>query len=339
MEPYSISIILVCYNYGHLLPKALEMIKNQTDKDFELIFVDNGCTDNSVEIINEFIDNNPDIAVKIVTVSENQGIAHGENCGVKAATGKYLMFHDADDWMDYDTIETLHKAALSNNADRVVSAFRDVDEHGNIMQVQELGEEPNFWLYGMQQANLFKRSIYVENDIHTQCFWLDSEKTFIFNSFCTNVAYVKKACYNYLVHTDSSSRNKNLYEKLLNDEYYSFEKLISVCAKYIENVNDSHSVSLAKYQLTRCYYSYIFQFLRDAPLKNMLSMYKDLRKTIKKYIPDYLEATKIGLKDKKSVRNYSRKVTMLSYFLEKFNLMRLALIGYHIVSKFYYFKV
>ena len=64
-EPY-ISIVLVCYNYAHLLPRALEGIASQTFRDFELVFVNNGSTDNSLQLFEEFIAEHPDIAYQIV---------------------------------------------------------------------------------------------------------------------------------------------------------------------------------------------------------------------------------------------------------------------------------
>ena len=333
-----ISIIMVCYNYAHLLPHALDAIALQKFQDYELVFVDNGCTDNSVEVLNAFRKSHPNIRIKLVTVEKNIGLSYGENKGVDAATGKYLMFHDADDWMDYNTLECLAAAAKSNNADRVIASFRDVDEQGRVKQIQYLGKEPIGWLYGMQQANLFRTSIYKEKHISTGTLWVDAEKTFKFSAYCHRCAFVFEPCYNYLVHLDSTSRNKTLHERFYTDSDYSFEKFMRNCIPYLPS-QDNNDRIMAEYQLARYYYSYIFQFSRDAPLNKKMEIYRILNQTMKKYLPFYLNSVSLALKDNNATRPYAWRIAKLASTLEKMHLMKFGLIIYHIFSKFYFFRI
>lgn len=333
-----ISIILVCYNYAHLLPKALNAIASQTFRDFELVFVDNGCTDNSALVFERFCSEHPEIKVKLVTIEKNIGLSNGDNRGAQAASGKYLLFHDADDWMDENTLQLLSDAAKAADADRVVAAFRDIDDAGEVKQIQYLGDEPIGWLYGMQQANLFRASIYKENQIQTDSLWVDAEKTFKFSSSCKNWAFVFQPCYNYLVHFDSTSRKKELYKKFYSDEHYSFEHFLKACLPSVP-AKENPMYVFAVYQLSRYYYSYLFQFTRDAPLHVKLKMYDELNATMKRYLPDYLDNVNKALKNKKATRPYARKIALLASFLERTHFMKLGLVGYHLASKVFFFQV
>ena len=63
-----ISVIIICYNYEHLLPRTLNAIAAQKYRDFELVFVNNGCTDHSMDVFISFHNLHPEIPVKIVNV-------------------------------------------------------------------------------------------------------------------------------------------------------------------------------------------------------------------------------------------------------------------------------
>ena len=141
------------------------------------------------------------------------------------------------------------------------------------------------------------------------------------------------------MHTDSTSRNKDLYKKILDDQHYSFSKFLNSCLPTLEHAKKNKQAMFATYQLTRYYYSYIYQFLRDAPIRKKYCIYNQLHKLMKTRVPEYMQQTKRALKYKKVTRPYARKIALLSYRLERFHLMKVALLGYHLASKIYYFKV
>ena len=335
-DPF-ISIIIVCYNYGHLLPRALEAISRQDYKDYEIVFVDNGCTDNSLQIMKDYSAAHLDTRTVFVKIEKNIGLPYGDNKGVEAASGKYLMFHDADDWMDDNALQLLATTAIENDADRVISAFRDVNEKGEVLQIQELGEEPNYWLYCLVQGNLFRADLYKRLGIKTETNSPDMEKTYWFSSGCGKVSYVFQPCYNMLIHNDSTSRMRNYYKSLLTDYRASTVYLISLCCKRKppKHHRDYH---MAVYALTRLYYSHIFRFLRYAPLKDTLTIYSTLNKSMRMLVPDYMSCTATAIKNKKATRPYGRRVALLAYNLERYHLMKFALIIYHFLSKKIYFN-
>ena len=95
----SVSIILPTFNRASFLEDAFESISSQTFSDFEVIVVDDGSTDNTVEIISK-LQSNSQYPIKLIT-QINMGPAIARNTGIKVAKGKFIAFFDSDDtWED-----------------------------------------------------------------------------------------------------------------------------------------------------------------------------------------------------------------------------------------------
>lgn len=91
-----ISVVMPTYNRADLLPRSIESILNQTVQDFEFIIVDDGSTDNSVELILAY--QKQDKRIRLIRNGENKGISYSRNKGMDAARGKYLAIMDSDDF-------------------------------------------------------------------------------------------------------------------------------------------------------------------------------------------------------------------------------------------------
>ena len=94
-----LSIIIPVYNVEKYIQECLLNLCNQIENTIEVIIVNDGSKDHSVQIINEFIDNLPDSLKQnfIVIHQKNQGVSHARNNGVKNAKGSYITFIDSDD--------------------------------------------------------------------------------------------------------------------------------------------------------------------------------------------------------------------------------------------------
>lgn len=119
-EP-KISIIVPVYNVEKYLKKCLNSLINQTLTDIEIICINDGSTDNSLNILKEFAQK--DSRVKILT-QQNCGQSAARNYGISTATGEYLGFVDSDDWVDLDYFEKLYSAAKDNNCDIACAGFK-----------------------------------------------------------------------------------------------------------------------------------------------------------------------------------------------------------------------
>jgi glycosyltransferase involved in cell wall biosynthesis len=113
-QPPKVSIIVPVYNAEHFLRQCLDSIINQTWKDIEVICVNDGSSDGSWDILQEY--SALDIRVRIIN-QVNQGVSVARNVAIQEASGKYILFHDADDWLDLRAIEILIEKAELEDAD------------------------------------------------------------------------------------------------------------------------------------------------------------------------------------------------------------------------------
>lgn len=125
MSTYKLSIIIPVYNVEKFLPQCLDSVINQTLKDIEIICVNDGSTDKSLEILTAYARN--DKRIKIYN-QENQGQSAARNLAISHASGEYLGFVDSDDWVDLDYFEKLYNAAKQFDADIACAGFRRCDK-------------------------------------------------------------------------------------------------------------------------------------------------------------------------------------------------------------------
>ena len=115
-----VSIIIPVYNVEKYLPKCLESVIGQTYADLEIICIDDGTPDMSAAVILSYAED--DGRIRLIS-QENQGLSEARNTGINAATGKYIVFLDGDDWIDPETIETAVNKAEENNTDVVMWGY------------------------------------------------------------------------------------------------------------------------------------------------------------------------------------------------------------------------
>lgn len=116
-----ISIIIPIYNTQKYLSRCIGSVLEQTYQDFELILVDDGSTDNSLELCRKW----SKIDQRIVLISqENGGVSKARNAGLDAAKGKYITFIDSDDWVSSDYLAILSETMEKNDAQLVVGSYK-----------------------------------------------------------------------------------------------------------------------------------------------------------------------------------------------------------------------
>lgn len=120
-----ISIIVPVYNVEDYLVECLQSILFQTYKNIEVILIDDGSTDGSGEICEEYQKKDKRIKAAHQT---NQGLSAARNKGIQMATGEYLMFVDSDDYIHSRTLEILYSAMQNVNAEISICAHKKVDD-------------------------------------------------------------------------------------------------------------------------------------------------------------------------------------------------------------------
>jgi glycosyltransferase involved in cell wall biosynthesis len=124
-----VSVIIPVYNVEKYLNECLDSVCNQTLENIEIICVNDGSSDKSLEILNEY--SKSDNRIRIIT-QMNQGLAASRNNGLKYASGKYVYFLDSDDYIELDALENLLNNAVSNDSDVVLFKFQNVDDNRNL---------------------------------------------------------------------------------------------------------------------------------------------------------------------------------------------------------------
>lgn len=153
-----LSIIVPVYNVGSFLPKCIDSIISQTFTDFELILVDDGSTDNSVEICDAAA--KKDSRVRVIH-KENGGVVSARKAGLSVAVGKYAGYVDGDDWIDKHMYEHMVNAMEKYNCDMVMC---DVEHENKSVPLSSGSTHINIsgGYYNREQLenNVFPKMIY-----------------------------------------------------------------------------------------------------------------------------------------------------------------------------------
>lgn len=125
-----LSIIIPVFNVEEYLPKCIESVVNQTYDNLEILLINDGSTDNSGVICDNFA--HKDERVKVVH-KENGGLSAARNLGLSLATGHYIAFLDSDDYIDSEMYETLVDALENADADIAACGFKEIYQNKTIV--------------------------------------------------------------------------------------------------------------------------------------------------------------------------------------------------------------
>lgn len=118
-----ISVIIPVYKVSAYIEHCAENLMRQTFDDVEFIFVDDASPDDSRQKLEAVVARYPERNVRILTHEKNSGLPSSRKTGSAVATGRYVYQCDADDWVETDMLEKMHKAAVDNDADFVYCDF------------------------------------------------------------------------------------------------------------------------------------------------------------------------------------------------------------------------
>ena len=200
-----ISIIIPIYNTAMYLPEMLRCLSAQTERDLEIILVNDGSTDASGDICEEYGDQDPRV---IVIQKENTGVSDSRNRALDRARGKYLQFLDSDDWITPDATRLFVRAAEEYGCDMVISDFYrvvgerlspkgDIEEEGVLTREEfaaHMMENPADFYYGVLWNKLYRRDIVEEHKLRmdTDISWCED--------FMFNLEYIRYAKVFYALH-------------------------------------------------------------------------------------------------------------------------------------------
>lgn len=138
MKPNKVSIIIPIYNGENCLEQCKMNLQKQTFKDLEIVFVDDGSKDSSLEKLYHMKEELAQYTVRIFH-QENKGISSARNAGMELADGEFITFMDQDDYLEADYVEMLYRNIGHN--DIVVSGYNRTKTNGKVMRKVSLGDE------------------------------------------------------------------------------------------------------------------------------------------------------------------------------------------------------
>ena len=154
MEEVAVSIIVPVYNVAKYLRDCLDSLVNQSLKNIEIICINDGSTDNSLEILEEYA--KKDSRIKIVTI-KNRGIAIARNYGIEFAKGKYIGFVDSDDYVNEYMFEKLYISCEQNDLDLSMCKISLFDN-----QTGEVNNDLNY--YNLAVFKNFDKEVFNSDD-------------------------------------------------------------------------------------------------------------------------------------------------------------------------------
>ena len=313
-----ISIIVPVYNTEKYLKKCLESLCNQSvdKKTYEIIVVNDGSPDDSERIIYLFQKKYEDLFKYIK--KKNGGISSARNAGLKAATGKYIMFVDSDDYIDSDTLENFYK--IEKNDDMYIYGYREIYD-GSVKEVKINNSEsksvkdalPIFFensaVRGYVWNKIFKREIikknmlkFDENIKHIEDLLFVME----YISKISNICLCSKTYYNYLQRNGSLVNSGFNMGKLT--AFTSFNRIKEI----VYNISPNYIPTIDYFIYELCYeLSVRIRVGNNKKFNNeYISLKKDMRKYYKHFI---LKKVKIKYKIKASIKLICYNILIKKY--------------------------
>lgn len=204
-----VSIIIPVFNVEKYLTNCIDSVFSQTFKEWELILVDDGSTDNSGIICDEYA--SKDSRVKVIHKG-NGGVSSARNAGINASDFNLIYFVDSDDFIDPPTLEEIINKYKATNADLVVHGLVDdnlVDKSSHKISYSTLDESDYAEIiestdrYGLLKGpvcKLFRREIILANKVSFDSsisYGEDTKFTFDYLQNCSSIAFVPKHFYHY----------------------------------------------------------------------------------------------------------------------------------------------
>lgn len=273
-----VSIIVPIYNSEKTLIRCIESILVQSYKNFEVLLIDDGSTDNSFKICTSYTQK--DKRLKAYHI-KNGGVSSARNYGLKIAQGEYITFIDSDDYILDHYLEHL----LSKNSDLVICGFKDMPmPNGNEIYLEEntyndktigslLTKELNSMLFKSVWSKLFKSEI-----IHSQRLafntklFLGEDSIFVLQYlyYCTSISTIPNVDYMYYIPT-------SIKKYILSHEDYRFS--VKIKMKYYNILKQKFNISNNHYIETELYLLTGRLFMKELQQKYSLSGFKDFSKT------------------------------------------------------------
>jgi glycosyltransferase EpsH len=327
-----VSIIVPIYNSELYVKACIDSLVKQTYQNIEIILIDDGSTDNSLKICKQYNDSR----IKIFT-QENLGVANSRNKGMELATGDYLMFVDADDWIEENTIELImHKISLNDDDILFYNFFKDYNnsekknraydenynfkDHVILKKLKERIVAPFFKNKVVDESGLnytwnklIKREIIGDTKFHmTNLKAYGEDMLFILELLnkTNKIRFYNEYLYHYRIHNESATFKFNddimMVSEILSDKLNSFD------------INNQVIYSRIFYNLIKEMNLYIFNKKLNLSLKKRINLLKiECKKTYFKNAVEKLQTNNLNFYLKTYLILFKFKFYYLIYLVNR----------------------
>lgn len=328
-----ISVIIPAYNVERFVEDSINSVLSQSYKKLEIIIIDDGSTDRTGDICDEFAKNNSQISV-IHTKNQGQGAAR--NIGLNVAKGQYIAFLDSDDYYESDALSSLLESVKRNDADMVVGRGIKVTEQGKICtedletvshrfsNSEKIITEEDFWkrysdnlYYILVTTKLFKAELlssirFPEGHINE-----DVEFSKLTAIQANRIVSIDKHIYNYRMREGSTVHSAFKYKNLY---------VIDAIHGIIDYVNNSEFSNKAKRYIIKLQFNRACKYMTDGHTyldkgdkksqKELRRLYNDYKPVARLLLKGFDDSTRSDLPTKVTMRMYlfSRR---LFFFLKR----------------------
>lgn len=282
-----VSVIIPVYNVEKYLKRCLDSVLNQTLRDIEIICINDGSTDNSVQILEEY-----GAKIKVID-TKNKGVSVARNAGLEVANGDFIAFLDSDDYVDADFYEKLYKNATEYNADIACSSILRENEksktyiikYSETVTAKDIQERFN--LADCPKNNfvwnkIYKKSFLDENKILFVPGMIYEDMCFTPDVLAASKCLITVSGTNYHYWKHNGSLIKCNSEKSREDKLKAHKYLMRICKKYNLKVSPKDLLILRreffifgikilqikKYRVTQKFY--LFGFIKILEIKDRI---------------------------------------------------------------------
>ena len=245
-----VSIIIPIYNTEKYIKKCLDSVIAQTLEDIEIICVNDGSTDSSLSILEQYSQKDPRITIINKT---NSGYGHSMNLGIDSSTGEYIGIVEADDFVNPEMFEELYRLASENQADMVKSDFYYyLDKRSR--KAGKIAKNKCFKVFNVKDDNtilkmmpsiwsaIYKREFLKENNIRfletAGASYQDTSFAFKTLASAGRIVFTDRAYYNYRQDNESSSVQSKGKVYAICDEWEEITKYVNERPEIKKEIND-----------------------------------------------------------------------------------------------------
>ena len=308
-----VTIIVPVYNAGKNIEHCVQSILKQTCKDFEVLLINDGSTDDSLERIQNDERQYPEI-FKVLT-HDNSGVVETRHRGIRESKTEYIMFMDNDDFIDDDYIEVLLNEIETSNMDIVISGYRRANFEKVFFTIPSMNDEWTKYKITAPWARIFRRKFIVDNNVRFLKTYIGEDTYFNLSAYqyTDKIKCIDYIGYNWYYNNESVSNTKQRGLKPECD--------VLVVLNEVDKIVKDRNDELLNYFMFRHIIWYLLFSGRDATSKRFMQEYRRLFKWLEE--SGYRNKTSMFSNKIKSEPFQNRAYISIFYSLHKLRLVKL----------------